>query len=142
MVECLFGEDGVIQERGVFLSNADCARIDSLLWRAVVDEERRNGGISGRVRGIAEDIRAVGVEFRSAYGTGGFRDGPVGASYEASEWLTTPEAANILSVSESYVRRLLRRGELAGSRMGGKGTWIVDAGSVAVWKAEHLRKAG
>ncbi|MFH9225942.1 helix-turn-helix domain-containing protein [Streptomyces lydicus] len=55
----------------------------------------------------------------------------------ATEQLTVQEAARLTGVSESYWRRLARRGDVIASRSGDRGQWILDGGQVAAWTADR-----
>ncbi len=45
----------------------------------------------------------------------------------AQRFLTLPDVAEVLNVSPSQVRALLRSGELPAIKLGGRGVWRVEA---------------
>lgn len=55
------------------------------------------------------------------------------------DWLSVPDAARRLRVSDARVRLLIRRGDLAADRIGGR--WLLDADVVERF-AERPRRAG
>jgi hypothetical protein len=81
-----------------------------------------------------EDAQASGGD-----GTAGFRDGAALQLSEQPVRLTVKEAACLAKVSEGYMRRLIRRGDVEAVR-GRRGAWAVDIPSVSVWIASQRRK--
>jgi len=129
--------------RGVLLTPADCARLDGLLVRALRDLHLRDGGAPHDLLDVIADIHQLAGEFRASVlvdagsGTTQAGSGSVGASSEVTERLTVAEAARLTGVSDSYWRRLARRGDVQASRSGSKGEWVLDGGSVAAWAAHR-----
>jgi excisionase family DNA binding protein len=56
-------------------------------------------------------------------------------------YLSTIAAAELLEVSESYVRRLLRRGDLSGCKIGER-AWLVEKTSVEKHRKTRAKTAG
>lgn len=142
---------------GVFLSELDCAVLDDLLVRALRDVQLREGAMPARLAEVAAPIHAAATKFRAntlaersnasserGSGTGRDTSGSVRRRSAPTERLSVPEAARLAQVSESYLRRLARRGTVRAVRQGSRGGWLLDGGSVAVWVAERseARKAG
>jgi hypothetical protein len=50
------------------------------------------------------------------------------------------EAARLSGLTDTYWRRLARRGDVTASRSGRRGEWVLDGGSVAAWMAERSEK--
>jgi hypothetical protein len=74
-----------------------------------------------------------------ANGTAGFRDAPSLSVSEQPVRLTVKEAACLAKVSEGYMRRLIRRGDVEAIR-GYRGAWQVDISSAGAWIASQRRK--
>jgi hypothetical protein len=72
-------------------------------------------------------------------GTASFRDGPPLPASDQPVRLTVREAACLARVSEGYMRRLIRRGDVEAVR-GHRGAWQVDIPSASVWIASQRRK--
>lgn len=66
----------------------------------------------------------------------GFRDDTTVPASEQPVRLTATEAANLAGVSEGYMRRLIRRGDVEASR-GRRGAWAVDISSLAAWISQR-----
>ncbi|MFJ4924084.1 helix-turn-helix domain-containing protein [Streptomyces sp. NPDC088736] len=132
-----------VQPAGVWLSPEDCARLEAVLLKTLRDMQIRDGGAPEHLVDVVAVVRGCAREFRtSTLVTGGSgttqrRNGSAGGSSVVSERLTTQEAARLARVSDGYVRRLARRGDVMASRSGGKGEWLIDASSLAVWVAER-----
>ena len=72
-------------------------------------------------------------------GTAGFRDETPLSVSDQPVRLTVKEAACLARVSEGYMRRLIRRGDVEAIR-GHRGAWAVDIPSASVWIASQRRK--
>lgn len=132
---------------GVFLSGADCARLDGVLARALRDLQMSNGHMPPALLDLGTDIHAAALEFRAEMqaaagsGTAGFHHGRVLTTFEVSaDRLTVEEVSRRIHRSTGYVRRLLRRGDIAGSRTGRRGAWSADEGSVAAWIGDRIQQ--
>ncbi|MEU9406199.1 excisionase family DNA-binding protein [Streptomyces sp. NPDC048281] len=131
---------------GVHLAGADCAVLDALLLRAVVDLERRDGCAPPAVRDAVAVIHAAAIEFRDTVQvkpSSGTSDAPRRSAARrsaTSEWLTTRQAATLTGTSESYLRRLARNHEVRATRARDGRGWLLDAGAVAAWAAERTRR--
>jgi excisionase family DNA binding protein len=132
-----------MQEAGALLSQQDCALLDPLLVAMLRDLQIRDGGAPQRLYDIAAVIRGCSAEFRASVlvnpcsGTPVDSSDPAGGSSAPTERLTTQQAAQLTGLTDGYLRRLARRGDLTGSRSGRRGEWILDGNSVAAWAAEH-----
>jgi excisionase family DNA binding protein len=62
------------------------------------------------------------------------------SSGQLDDTLTVADAARIMECSASYVRRLIRRGDVEASREGHQGAYLVYAESLAAWIASRSRK--
>lgn len=130
---------------GVHLSARDCALLDAVLVRALRDMQLRDGGAPQSLLEVVAPIHREAVEFRentqvnAGSGTGDAGNGAVERSSGLSERLSVQEAARLTGFSESYLRRLARRGDLEGSQSGsGRGRgWLLDGGSLAVLMADR-----
>ncbi|MFD9659027.1 helix-turn-helix domain-containing protein [Streptomyces mirabilis] len=119
--------------------------MDGLLVRALRDMQLRDGGVPQDLLDVAAPVHRAAVEFRenalvmAGSGTSADRIGSGGrSSVVTSERLSVQEAARITGYSESFVRRLARKGVLSGTRTGpGIGTWQLDGGSLAVLMADR-----
>lgn len=134
---------------GVLLSDAECARLDHVLMRALREAHLRDGGAPQWLLEVAADIHQRAGEFRKNSlvnpGSGTTLDvsGSASGSWVETERLTVREAANLTGTSDSYLRRMARRGDVPASRSGIRGEWVFDGGSLAAWAAErNHRKAG
>lgn len=132
---------------GVVLGAADCARIDPLLMRSLVDAQRRDAVVPAEVREIAADVHSAALWFRAEMlikpGSGTHElilDAEMPA-WEPEERLSTAQAARIAEVSTSYISRLIGRGELDAVRVRGGG-WAVNGASLALWMAGRRRREG
>jgi hypothetical protein len=110
---------------GVYLSAAGCARHDAFLMRALRDLQLRDGSLPRDLAEIVAPIHAAAVEFRASVlveaGSGTADDGS-GSLTRVSVGkgrLTVQQAARLTGTSESYLRRLARRGVcVGGGRVG------------------------
>lgn len=142
-----------IDRPGVFLDQADCAYIDPHLVAAL----RLGWGSPGDPPPPAAFLQLVDLVHRhaeqyrktvQATPSPGTDVVPVedrtGMLVIDTVWITSRKAAQIAEVDESYVRRLLRQGALAGVRSGSsRGAWKVDATALQAWIAhrpERIRK--
>lgn len=75
-------------------------------------------------------VEQAGYAARKALGSNAGTSAVPLAADPAVSITTVSEAAGVLGVSESYVRRLCRTGQLAATRPGSG--WLVDAASVTV----------
>lgn len=77
-------------------------------------------------------------------GTAGFREAAPLPLSDQPVRLSTKEAAFMADVSEGFMRRCCRRGDVEASQ-GHRGAWAVDIASLAAWisqrRREHDRKA-
>jgi excisionase family DNA binding protein len=134
---------------GVFLPAADCARLDWLLVRALRDLAMQNGAVPRDVELIAAFVHRAAVEFRASLlveagsGTSDDVSGSVARSLVSTERLSPQEAAALTGISDSYWRRLARRGDVHATRSGDRGQWMLDGGAVAARMADRTeaRKA-
>jgi excisionase family DNA binding protein len=55
------------------------------------------------------------------------------------EYLTIDQVAELLKVSGKTIRRLVRRGEIPGFKVGGQ--WRIKRGDIDEWVAEQKRTA-
>lgn len=134
---------------GVLLTAADCARLDALLMRALREAQLRDGAIPRSLLDVAADIHHLAGEYRASVlvghgsGTALAEIGSAGGSSAVMERLTVQQAARLTGTSESYLRRLARRGDVQASRTGRRGEWQLDGGTLAAWAAgRDDRKAG
>ena len=132
----------------VVLSGADCGRLDALLMRALRDIQLRDGGLPTDLAETVAPIHQAAAEFRATQlvnrrsGTAFAASGSVTGASAGTERLSVQEAARFAQVSESYVRRLARRGAVRAAQSGSRGAWQLDGGSLAAWLAERSdRKA-
>ena len=128
---------------GVHLDARDCALLDAVLVRALRDMQLRDGGAPQSLLEVVAPIHRAAVEFREEMqvsvgsGTGEDGSGSAGRSSAVTERLTTQEAAQLTGLTDRYWRRLARRGDVAASRSGRRGEWILDGNSVAAWVADR-----
>ncbi|NNN30733.1 helix-turn-helix domain-containing protein [Streptomyces sp. S3(2020)] len=108
-----------------------------------------NGTVPPRLLDVVTYVHEAAGEFRASVlveaGSGTEFDvpGSVSGSSAATEKLSVQEAARLSGLSDTYWRRLARRGDVEASRSGRKGEWVLDGGSVAAWVAERgEKKAG
>lgn len=135
---------------GVFLSERECALLDYHLVKLLRDLRMRDGSEPRDLLEVAGPIHAMAVEFRETMlvnpgsGTTGDRSGSVTRVSGETERLSVQQAARFAGISESYVRRLARRGVAQATRSGGKGAWQLDGGLLAAWLADRneSQKAG
>jgi excisionase family DNA binding protein len=134
---------------GVLLTDAECARLDHVLMRALRDAHMRDGGAPQWLLDVAADIHQRAGEFRKtalvSLGSGTVVDesGSGSGSWVGTEQLTVQQAANLTGASDSYLRRMARRGDVQASRSGVRGEWVFDGGSLAAWAAgRNNKKAG
>jgi excisionase family DNA binding protein len=117
--------------------------LDGILVRALRDVQLRDGGVPQALLDVVAPIHRSAVEFRESTladaGSGTSDDviGSVAGSSAGSERLSVQEAARLTGISESYLRRLARRGALGGARSGGRGGWSLDGGLVAALVADR-----
>lgn len=133
-----------IDRPGVFLDLADCAYIDPHLvaalrlgWGSPGDPPPPHAFLQlvDLVHRGAEQYRAS-VQATPSPGTDVVPVPTDTATLaEDTVWISSRKAAQIADVDESYVRRLLRQGALAGVRPG-CGAWKVDAAALRGWM-EH-----
>lgn len=134
----------IVRGPSLLLTGGDCLYLAGPLNRHLADVRRRDGGVPPRLAAIAEQVALLASDYRatahsSDIGTDRFRDdGPGALCFTSATWLTVEEAAQMLRLSPSYVRRLLRQRALAGVRSGsGRGAWMVDEAAAAEWRDEH-----
>jgi hypothetical protein len=72
-------------------------------------------------------------------GTGEFRAEPSSPSCDQPVRLSIKEAAQLAQVSESFMRRCCRRGDVQASQ-GRRSAWAVDVSSLAVWISQHRKE--
>lgn len=129
---------------GLFLAGEDAVIADHLLRVAVRVLLSRDGTVPARVGELLEEVHRAALEFRVTLlvepgsGTASDESGSVTGVSPVTDRLSTQQASRIANVSESYLRRLARRGVLKGMR-GHGGGWELDAGAFAVWLAERER---
>jgi excisionase family DNA binding protein len=71
-------------------------------------------------------------------GPGRFRVSlPLPSSGQPATGLTVAEAARLGAVSEGYLRKLIRRGDIEASRDGRSAGYLVRADSVAAWASQR-----
>ena len=71
---------------------------------------------------------------------GRFRGGPFLSSSAQPVRLTVREAAHLADVSEGFMRRTCRRGDVEASRAWPQSAWAVDIASLAAWMSARRRK--
>lgn len=131
----------------VVLGPIDCARLDGLLVRALVDAKLRGNAVPPAVRALAADIHQVAEQFRAEVlirpdcATYGLAVDAETAVWEPEERLSTAQAARIVGVSPQYMRRVFAAGGLDAIREPGGG-WSVSGLGLALWiAARHQREA-
>ncbi len=128
---------------GVFLSAADCLRLDGLLMRALRDLQVRDGGLPADLAETVGPIHAAAREFRESAlistGSGTTRAESCSRtrSLQHEHQLSAAEVARIAGVSRELVCRAARDGDLKGSKSGRRGAWEIDPDSAAPWTAER-----
>lgn len=121
----------------------ECAQLDAFVMRALRDAHLRNEPVPRDVLELLAPVHEMAKEFRASVlvkagsGTVFDRIGSVGGSSVSTERLTVAQAARLTGASESYLRRLARRGDVTATRTGGRGEWILDGGSLAAWAADR-----
>lgn len=133
-----------IEAPAVVLDAAECARLDRQLRETLrlaylsrhLHPPVALIGLADAVHRAAEQFRAP-LPVRAGSGTGDRCVSPQYGSWPVAGQtdLSVAQAAAITGVSESYITRQLRGGILAGSRSGPRGSWLVDAASLAAWTA-------
>jgi len=129
----------------LLLDGPTCAQLDQLLLRALVDARLRDATVPPSLRDLAADVHAVALKFRSSALVG-----PCAATPEPvldaelpvwnqEERLSTAKAARLTGVSDSYMRRVIARGDVPGRRTLGGG-WEVEATVLALWSAERQQR--
>ncbi len=73
-------------------------------------------------------------------GTAEFRDGPSLPLSDQPVRLSVREAANLADVSEGFMRRSCRRGDVQAFQAAPGGAWVVDIASLAAWISARRRK--
>ena len=104
-------------------------------------DRRRNGlpPLEGLAR-LADEAAAIAADDEIRRTCSAAVPTVAGAGSDPVEWFTVTGTAEILGVSESYVRRLARSGALRGSG-GGPGTrWQIDAATVAAYAERRRRR--
>jgi excisionase family DNA binding protein len=133
----------------VILSGDDCA----VLSRQLVEAIRLAYVARGRppprhLLDFAEEVsRAARSSATSptaalasaAAGTVRFRTSPDLPACDEPVWLTVTEAARVAEVSDGYMRRLARRGDVQASR-GRRSAWLIDASSLAAWISRRRKE--
>jgi hypothetical protein len=79
------------------------------------------------------------TQVRTGRGTGEFRAEPSSQSCDQPVWLTVQEAARVAEVSPSYMRRVIRKGDVEASQ-GHRSAYLVDTSSLAVWISQRERR--
>lgn len=135
-----------INQPGVFLDAADCAYLDPHLvaalrlgWGSVGDPPPPHAFLQlvDLVHRYAEQYRAS-VQATASPGTDAVPvRGETGTLASDTAWISCRKAAQVAEVDQSYVRRLLRQGTLAGVRSGCQGAWRVDAAALQAWIAHR-----
>lgn len=125
----------------VLLDARACAVLDPLLVHALVDARRRDAVVSEAARQVAADVHQVAVRFRAAeLARAGSATPRPAVDAEPPVWeaqtFSTAEAARIASVSSSFMRRVVARGEVVAT-IGHGGGYRIDAVSFAVWLADR-----
>jgi hypothetical protein len=129
----------------VVLDGRACAQLDSVLLRALVDAQVRNASVPASLRDVAADIHAVALQFRSSAlidprsATSEPCVDTETAAWSREQRLSTAQAARIVGVSDSYMRRVIARRNGLGTRVRGGG-WEVDATALALWAAERQQQ--
>lgn len=124
----------------VVLGPPECARLDNLIMRALLDARLRGHPVSAAVEALAADVHQVAELFRTnmlikpGSGTCGSNVDAEVAAWWLEEQLSTEQAALVAGVSPGYMRRLIRRGDLEAARVHGGG-WVVSGTALAVWLA-------
>lgn len=141
-----------IDRPGMFLDLADCAYLDPhvvsalrLAWGSPGDPPPPHAflQLAAMVHRYAEQYRES-VQATPSPGTDvvPVEDGTDTLVID-TVWISSRRAGQVAGLDESYVRRLLRQGALAGVRSGRRGAWKVDATALQAWMAhrpERIRK--
>lgn len=128
---------------GLLLTAEECARLDAVLMRAAREMQLRDGAVPHRLADICADVHQVAAKFRQSALVGGGSGTEEAAggipepSSSATERLSVQQAARLTGLSDSYWRRLARRGDVEASRSGSRGRWVLDGGQVAAWTANR-----
>ncbi|HMH76886.1 MAG TPA: helix-turn-helix domain-containing protein [Candidatus Udaeobacter sp.] len=128
----------VLTEPTVVLSAEDCARVDGFLARGLTAAKSRDTTVPASAVAIAADIHWAADQFRASalIKAGCATPGPdVGKelpAWASEERLTTAQAARIAGCSPTYLRRVIHRGELHGTR-GRGGGYLVTPAALAAW---------
>lgn len=142
----------ILSGPGVFLTAEDCLSVDRHVLEAIqlAYLARRRPpphallALADQIHQCSERFRAS-VQVEAGSGRGDPRTGPhPPPSDQTPVWLTSSEAAGVAKISESYVRRLARRGDVEATRSGQGGAWMIDAATLQVWlsgRTEPDRKA-
>lgn len=125
----------------VLLTGEDCAALNGPLGQLLSALAQRDGQVPRRLVEIREEVRRAAVQFRvnaladadsgTVFDAPGSRSGVSGAT----ERLTAAEAARLTGVSREMICRLAVAGALKGAKTGRRGSWVLDADSVAMWQA-------
>lgn len=124
----------------VQLEPVDCAYLDALIMRALVEAKLRGAEVPASVQRICADIHQVAVRLRTemlvkpSCATYGHALEPEMPAWESEERLSTAQAALLAGVSPAYMRRVFARGELDAVHVRGGG-WTVSGVSLALWIA-------
>jgi hypothetical protein len=120
--------------------------LDAVVMLGLRVLHQRNGAVPDDVWNAAADLHEMAGEFRASVlvetgsGTAFDVSGSVSGSSAATEQLSVQEAARLSGLTDTYWRRLARRGDVTASRSGRRGEWVLDGGSVAAWMAERSEK--
>jgi hypothetical protein len=139
----------VVSGPAVLLDGHDCAVLGRQLAQALQAAygapgrpmPRHLAEFAGMLNRAARGSREFRVDAQvgGLAGTGEFRDGLPRPSSEEPVRLTIREAALLAGVSEGYMRRCCRRGDVQASRAH-RGAFAVDIASLAVWVGEHRKQ--
>jgi excisionase family DNA binding protein len=136
-------------EGGVFLTGEECQHIYRLLRRVADAEERAygvasvmTGQIVGRIELVARAYAAERKRLLSCESldseTEVSRVDDVGEELVATSWISVPEAAEVMGVDSTYVRRLASQGRIRARQAGRGAAWMIDSASAATWVPKRV----
>lgn len=138
----------VLRGPALVLDGDECVRLDRQLGEALrlaylgrhLAPPLALVELADAVHRAAEQFRAH-VQVTPGSGTGGCRTASEDRQWaRQAEGLPVAQAAALTGVSESFIRRRLRGGHLAGDRSGRNGSWLVDAAALASWEASRTAR--
>jgi excisionase family DNA binding protein len=117
----------IVPGPGVFVPAPVAARLERALVDALRKAERKRLPIDPATAAVIAEVSDLAAWWRASAASAALDSAaPAGGS---SQSMTTIEAGELLGVSDSRVRQLLRAGDLPGTRANGR--WQVDRAAVA-----------